>query len=214
MPKIPFRDRQEVQADVLRLAIDRKPVSDITNFLQEKYGKAYRKQNLLEDIRRYQQRELDLAKAAKAVPRKYRKEDDRREHLLIYMVDKRGTIRESSNIRLGGGGAGVVKSEISQLRNIYQKEQEQATPKRIYFEVYMVVGGRQELEIKLELLREVNNIQYWSIIPTEDSARVLHTISKFTANMESTQPWLGTLQQAGRDSRTLSFQKLVRKVLE
>ena len=219
MPKIPFRDRQEVQADVQRWTLDKRSVSEITSFLQDTYGKAYRKQNLLEDMRKFQQRELDLVKAARAVPKKYRKEPDKREHLLIYTVDKRGQPgrsdeEDSLDIRVRGNSKATVKQVLPIIRNMLQREQTSSQSKSFYFSVHMLVGQKEELEARLSMIREVENVVQWAMTPTENSAQVLSMITENFGDMQNTLPWIGELNTVALTSRVPSFQKLVKKVFE
>ena len=214
MSKNPFRARPEVQADVLRWSLEGRPVSEITNFLQEKYGKAYRKQNILEDMRLYQQKAKDAERARKAIPRKYRKEEDKREHILLYISDTRRKAGDSDALqyRPSAHDRGSVHREIEQLKDLCESERNAARTK-VYFTVGMVIGTSHNLEIKLQILKAVNNVQQWAMIPTEDSARVLQTIRAFATDNDAVKPWLHTLQQVALTSRTSSFQKLVKRVL-
>ena len=210
MPKNPFRARPEVQADVLRWTLEGRPVSEVTNFLQEKYGKAYRKQNLLEDMRFYLQRQKDEEKARKAIPRKYRKEEDKREHLLIYMTDERKQAGDSDFVRLRPTNVQTVEKELKYVKEILGEPISQT---RIYFSVHTSIGTKQNLEVKLQMARQFSNVQYWSIIPTNDSARILRTLSNFSVSRHSTRPWIEGLYTLGSTSKVSSFQKLVKKVL-
>ncbi len=218
MPKIPFRDRQEVQDDVLRWTLDKRSASEITSFLQDKYGKAYRKQNILEDMRKYQQRELDLVKAARSVPKKYRKEPDKREHLLIYTVDKRGqpgwSDEDTLDLRVRGNSKATVKQGLSTIRNMLQREQTSGQSKAFYFSVHMLVGQKEELEARLIMIQEVENVVQWAMTPTENSAQVLSMITENFGDMQNTLPWIGELNTVALTSRVPSFQKLVKKVFE
>ena len=214
MPKNPFRARPEVQADVLRWSLEGRPVSEITNFLQEKYGKAYRKQNLLEDMRLYQQKVKDAERARKAIPRKYRKEEDKREHILLYISDSRRKAGDSDAVRHRPSARDrrEVYRETEQLKELYESERD-ATRTKVYFTIGMMIGTLHNLEIRLQMLRDFNNVQQWAMIPTEDSARVLQAMRAFATDNDAVKPWVHTLQQVAQTSRTSSFQKLVKKVL-
>ena len=210
MPKIPFRDRQEVQDDVLRWTLDKRSASEITSFLQDKYGKAYRKQNILEDMRIYQKRQLDNEKVKKSIPIKYRKDfQDIREHILFYLTSTISTPESGTFIQVKGYYKDTVNVGIDKLRKRMQISHKTDT---IYLKMTVIIGKKEELLSHLFMAREVEAVMLWSIIPTENTAMVLSTINRNFNHTENIIPWYADLQQVGHTSKVASFKKMVRKV--
>lgn len=204
-----FRRRPEVQAFVEQHTLAGRSASAIIRSMQEEFGRGYRRQDVLADMRKIQERVLDVERAQKAIPRKYRKAVDPREHLLIYR-DSFLAVKDEA-IQLRARGVGTVKQEVEAFRRLSQRRG--IEKQKFYYKIYLFVGTKENLESKLETAREAAHIDRWALVPSSDSARVFNLLSQFALDRDTTPPWLNDLQMAAELSRTPSFQKLVKQVL-
>ena len=200
-----IRKLDNVQYDVKFMAEQDRSWKEINDYLTDKYGRSYRKQNLLEDIRTYKDKKLDAEKARKAIPIKYRKELDVREHILGLHVTY---VEDAERIKVKPSD-GELSTYIEIVKEWVEDQKEQ---KRAYGNLNFFLGTKENLEGHLDIISDSENIASYFLIHTAYPAKIFSAITKIILSSNISTSWIEKLVIVGNISSSKSLKNSVNKL--
>lgn len=203
-----IRKLDSVQYDVKFLAEQDRSWKEINEYLTDKYGRSYRKQNLLEDIRKYKDKKLDAEKARKAIPIKYRKELDIREHILGVHVTYVG---DAELVKVKPS-EGEISTYIEIIKEWIEDQKDQKDQKKAYGSLDFFLGTKENLEGHLDIISKSENIASYFLIHTAHPAKVFSAITKVILSSSISASWVEKLVAVGNISSSKSFKNSVNKL--
>ena len=163
-----LRDNIDAQKIVESMTIQGKSVTEITKELKQKFGKAYRKQNLLEDMRTYSGKKIDKEiTKRKYTPRKYVKD-----YILMLFISILPTFRPIEEVNLYD----ILVTEEQKEENIQElKRLMEVEPTKSYWTLEYHVGKEEDLKNYLEIIKESSHVDAYSIISSDYPNQVIVT---------------------------------------
>lgn len=163
-----LRSNIDAQKIVESLTIQGKSVTEITKELKQTFGKAYRKQNILEDMRKYSGKKIDKEiTKRKYTPRKYVKD-----YILMLFISILPTFRPIEEVNLYD----ILVTEEQKEENIQElKRLMEVEPTKFYWTLEYHVGKEEDLKNYLEIIKESSHVDAYSFISSDYPNQVIVT---------------------------------------
>lgn len=204
-----LRSNIDAQKIVKSLTIQGKSVTEITKELKQTFGKAYRKQNILEDMRKYSGKKIDKEiTKRKYTPRKYVKD-----YILMLFISILPTFRPIEEVNLYD----ILVTEEQKEENIQElKRLMEVEPTKFYWTLEYHVGKEEDLKNYLEIIKESSHVDAYSFISSDYPNQVIVT-SIYLLNQIISQvnpSWQESLRMTLHSVKNEEYRKHIRRIYQ